>query len=79
MTRITIVVAALLVVLGGIVAAQTIPAPPLYVLLPFNWPYPILRVCRTDCGICAIHFNVQPGTPCYCVANETWVPGVCIR
>jgi hypothetical protein len=83
MTKRTTVVVLVLVLtlttLAGPLAAQTIPAPPLYVLLPFNWPYPILRVCRTDYGICAIHWNVQPGTPCFCISNETWVPGVCIR
>lgn len=65
--------------LVGGAAAQSIPAPPFYVLVPFSWPYPILRVCRTDYGICSIPYTIVPGTPCYCVANETLVPGVCIR
>ncbi len=58
--------------------AQQIPAPPLYVLLPERYPYPIARVCSTQWGICALPTTVVPGTPCYCrAANGAWLPGVC--
>ncbi len=57
---------------------QQIPVPPLYALLPSNYPYSIARVCSTQWGICALPTTVVPGTPCYCqAANGTWLPGVC--
>jgi hypothetical protein len=61
-------------------AAQGIPAPPFYQLLPPDHPYPLVRVCSTQWGICAIPFGIQPGTLCYCLAAiGTWLPGVCVR
>lgn len=57
---------------------QQCPAPPLYALLPANYPCSLIRVCSTQWGICAIPYPVRPGTPCQCqVANGAWLPGVC--
>jgi hypothetical protein len=61
-------------------AAQRFPEPPFFDLLPADWPYPLIRVCSTPEGICAIPFTVQPGTPCSCRRpDDTWVNGVCVR
>jgi hypothetical protein len=71
--------AALALLASSLAIAQTQP-PPLYVLLPFSYEGSLLRVCRTEYGVCAIHVNVQPGTPCQCqAANGQWLPGVCVR
>jgi hypothetical protein len=59
---------------------QTPPAPPFHLLLPLTYPYPLLRTCSTNVGICAIPHGIAPGTPCYCQApNGVWVTGVCTR
>jgi hypothetical protein len=59
-------------------SGQELPAPGFYQLLPPEYPYPLVRVCATQWGICAIPVTVRPGTPCQCVAaNGTWVPGLC--
>ena len=59
---------------------QSCPDPPLYVLLPRDYPCPLIRVCSTAYGICLIPFPVRPGTPCQCqAANGTWLPGVCVH
>lgn len=81
MTRRTVLLAGLLI--GGAaisVVAQEAPSPALYQLLPFSYPHPLIRVCRTDYGICLIPSAVRPGTPCYCrAANGAWLPGVCVH
>ena len=70
----TLLAVALVVPASG----QELPAPRFYQLLPPDYPYPLIRVCATQWGICAIPVTVRPGTPCQCVAaNGTWVPGVC--
>lgn len=62
------------------VSGQQFPEVPLYDLLPYDFPYPIIRVCSTPEGICRIPFTVPPGRPCSCLrADGTWVDGVCIR
>lgn len=62
------------------VVAQQAPPPALYQLLPFSYPHPLIRVCRTDYGICLIPPAVRPGTPCHCLAaNGIWLPGVCVH
>jgi hypothetical protein len=56
------------------------PEPRLYALLPHGYPCPLLRVCATQWGVCAIPHPVQPGTPCSCqAANGAWLAGVCVR
>ena len=72
---------AALVALSVVTAqAQETPAPQFYQLLPPNYPYPLIRVCSTQWGVCAIPVTVMPGTPCYCLAADgTWLPGVCVR
>jgi hypothetical protein len=75
-----ILAGALIVALVTPATAQQCPAPPFFMLLPLNYQCPLIRVCSTQWGICAIPFSVQPGTPCYCqAANGTWLPGVCVR
>ncbi len=60
--------------------AQEFPSPPLYQLLPHDYPYPLIRLCYTYAGICLIPFTIQPGTPCECVAsNGVRVSGVCTK
>ena len=62
------------------VTAQQYPSPPFYQLLPPYYPYPLIRVCSTQWGICAIPVGIQPGTPCSCLAAYgAWLPGVCVR
>jgi hypothetical protein len=57
---------------------QQATAPLFYRLLPRDYPYPLIRVCATAWGICAIPATVPPGAPCQCLAaNGAWVPGVC--
>jgi hypothetical protein len=64
----------------AVTTSQQIPSPPLFQLLPFSYPYPLIRVCRTDYGICLIPSSVRPGTPCSCLAaNGAWLPGVCVH
>jgi hypothetical protein len=51
-----------------------------YQLLPPDYPYPLIRVCSTQWGICAIPAGIPPGTPCSCLAAYGgWLPGVCVR
>jgi hypothetical protein len=58
--------------------AQEVPAPPYYALLPANYPYPLIRVCYTPAGICAVPHTIMPGRPCACQRPDgTWVQGVC--
>ena len=60
--------------------AQDTPVPQFYELLPSDYPYPLIRVCSTQWGVCAIPFTVMPGTPCSCqTPSGAWVPGVCVR
>lgn len=62
------------------VASVATATPPLYALLPPDYPGPLIRVCHTDYGICLIPFTIQPGAPCECVtAGGTWVPGVTVH
>jgi hypothetical protein len=62
------------------ILAQEFPSPPLYQLLPHDYPYPLIRICYTYVGICLIPFTIQPGTPCECVAsNGARVSGVCTK
>ena len=57
-----------------------VATPPFYTLLPFDYPGPLIRVCRTEYGICLIPFTIEPGAPCECVtAGGVWVPGVSIH
>jgi hypothetical protein len=74
--------ALILIALGlmpaGSSPAQQFPAPPLYALLPPDYPYPLIRVCYTAQGICAVPFATQPGQPCACQRPDGyWVRGVC--
>ena len=72
--------AILIVALVVPVADQQYPSPPFYQLLPFDYPYPLIRVCSTQWGICAIPAGIVPGTPCSCLAAYGgWLPGVCVR
>ena len=72
--------AILIVALVVPVAAQQYPSPPFYQLLPPDYPYPLIRVCSTQWGICAIPAGIAPGTPCSCLAAYgAWLPGVCVR
>jgi hypothetical protein len=61
--------------------AQECPELPFNVLVPFNYPCPIMpRLCRTDYGLCRLGIGISPGTPCYCYAyNGVAYPGVCVR
>ena len=69
-----------LTVIGLSMASAEMSTPPLYALLPSDYPGPLIRVCHTDYGICAIPFTIQPGAPCECVtAGGTWVPGVTVH
>ena len=62
------------------VTTAGVATPPFYALLPFDYPGPLIRVCRTGYGICLIPFTIQPGAPCECVtAGGTWVSGVSIH
>jgi hypothetical protein len=80
MGRIIAVAALVAVALCGPAAAQRFPEPPFYDLLPADYAYPLIRVCSTEEGICAIPFTVQPGTPCSCRRPDgAWVAGVCVR
>jgi hypothetical protein len=59
---------------------QQYPSPPLYQLLPHDYPYPLIRTCWTEWGICLIPFTIEPGAPCYCQApNGARVSGVCTK
>lgn len=61
-------------------AAQETPVPQFYQLLPSDYPHPLIRVCSTQWGICAIPATIMPGTPCSCqTSSGAWVPGVCMR
>ena len=61
-------------------SGQQLPAPPFYQLLPRDYPYPLIRVCATQWGICAIPVTVRPGTPRRCLAaNAAWLPGLCMH
>jgi hypothetical protein len=80
MGRVIAIAAIVAVALGMPAAAQRFPEATLYELLPFDYPYPLIRVCSTEEGICLIPFPVQPGTPCSCQRPDgTWVNGVCVR
>ena len=62
------------------VCGTEVSTPPFFALLPFDYPGPLIRVCRTDYGICLIPYTIQPGTPCQCrAAGGTWLPGVSIH
>ncbi|HYB71090.1 MAG TPA: hypothetical protein VEH80_10475 [Candidatus Bathyarchaeia archaeon] len=56
---------------------QTSEPPPFYALLPRNYPGPLIRVCSTPEGICAVPYTIPPGEPCSCVRPDSvWVSGV---
>ena len=56
---------------------QTPEPPPFYALLPSNYPGPLIRVCSTPEGICAVPYTIPPGEPCSCVRPDSvWVSGV---
>lgn len=79
MSRLAVAVA-LIAMLSVPAVAQRFREATLYELLPPDWPYPLIRVCSTDEGICLIPFTVPPGRPCRCQrADGVWIPGVCIR
>ena len=60
-----------LIVASAIAASgQETPVPEFYPLLPPNYPYPLIRVCSTQWGVCAIPAPVMPGTPCSCQAAD---------
>ena len=60
--------------------AQQLPEPPFYALLPRDYPYPLIRVCSTPQGICAVPVSVVPGQPCQCRRPDgIWVQGVCVH
>ena len=60
--------------------AQQFPEPPFYALLPQDYLYPLIRVCSTPQGICAVPVSVVPGQPCQCQRPDgIWVQGVCVR
>jgi hypothetical protein len=62
------------------VLAQQFPEPPFYALLPHDYPYPLIRVCSTPQGICAVPVSVVPGQPCHCQRPDgIWVQGVCVH
>ena len=79
--RLRVAAAAILIVALVVpVTAQQYPSPPFYQLLPSDYPYPLIRVCSTQWGICAIPVSIQPGAPCSCLAAYgAWLPGVCVR
>ena len=63
-----------------LLVAREYPAPPLYELLPHDYPYPLIRTCYTYAGICLIPYTIRPGAPCYCEAsNGVRVEGVCTK
>jgi hypothetical protein len=71
--------AALMTIILGATSSEVAP-PPFYTLLPFDHRGPLIRVCHTEYGICAIPFTIQPGAPCECVTTSgTWVPGVTVH
>ena len=75
-------VAVMVAILGvaAVVTAAEMSTPPFFALLPFDYPGSLIRVCRTDYGICLIPYTIQPGTPCECqAAGGTWLPGVSIH
>jgi hypothetical protein len=76
-----LVVAIVLGVLAMPATSQSqCPEPQLYVLLPHDYPCPLIRSCSTQYGICLIPYTIAPGTPCHCQAwNGTWMPGLCVR
>ena len=67
--------AILIVALVVPVAAQQYPSPPFYQLLPPDYPYPLVRVCSTQWGICAIPAGIVPGTPCLPGGIRRMAPG----
>jgi hypothetical protein len=70
-------VVGLVLAAAGTGAGDKIPAPPFYALLPANYPYPLIRVCSTQEGICAVPYYLPPGEPCSCVRRDSvWVSGV---
>lgn len=78
-TYVAVLAAVILGVISAALAAD-VAAPPFYELLPFDYPGPLIRVCRTAYGICFIPFTIMPGTPCECAtADGIWVHGVTIH
>jgi hypothetical protein len=76
---VVVLAAFILGVISAALAAEA-AAPPFYKLLPFDYPGPLIRVCRTEYGICLIPFTIVPGAPCECVtADGIWVHGVSIH
>jgi len=73
----TLTAVGLVLAAAGTGAGDKIPAPPFYELLPANYPYPLIRVCSTQEGICAVPYSLPPGEPCSCVRSDSvWVSGV---
>jgi len=53
---------------------------PCLVAVMVDYPGSLIRVGRTDYGICLIPYTIQPETPCECRAvGGTWLPGVSIH
>ena len=74
------ILAGLIVASAVVAAGQETPVPRFYQLMPLDYPYPLIRVCSTQWGVCAIPVTVPPGTPCSCrAADGTWRSGVCVR
>ncbi len=44
--------------------AADVAASPFYELLPFDYPGPLIRVCRTEYGICLIPFTLCSSWDC---------------
>ena len=63
MGRIIAIAAFVTVALCIPAAGQRFPEAPLYQLLPPDWPYPLIRTCSTDEGICLLPFTIPPGSP----------------
>ncbi len=73
----TLTAVGLVLAAAGTGAGDEIPAPPFYELLPANYPYPLIRVCSTQEGICAVPYYLPPGEPCSCVRPDSvWVSGI---
>ena len=72
------ILAVLAVTLALPATAQQTAEPTIYELLPAGPDYPIMRVCSTSEGICALPLFIPPGRQCECRRPDgSWVSGVC--
>jgi len=72
------ILAVLAVTLALPATAQQAAEPTIYELLPAGHDYPIMRVCSTSEGICALPLFIPPGRQCECRRPDgSWVSGVC--